>query len=416
MKRSAPSIWHVAAVRTGRALLVGLLAAGAVLATPPPAQATSVIYHGPRSERAVALTFDDAYSASVVRRILGILARQHVRATFFPVSFAVRSSPATWRRVLREGHAIGDHTINHPALTALSGSALKRQLVQSQRMIRAATGQAVSPYLRPPYGLWDRDVVRAASAAGLRAVVMWDVDARDWEGWPAARLYRNATRGTNGSIVVMHALPATIRVLPRIIRFYRQRGFRFVTVPEMLDPLGSRPAARGRSAVASVCPASAGAGPLGRLSNAVGAASMTAQLYRSWIAQALLASSSLGPIGTAYLMLARVPVAFPTGPPACRPPWIDPAARGPTAMRAVDRQDRIQVAATPAIRERQPWAPAEPVAALDAPALPALPALDAAAPSCIHGVKAIPSSNPSGPSRWTMVCPHGSSRGGPSGL
>jgi peptidoglycan-N-acetylglucosamine deacetylase len=294
-----------------------------------------VVFHGSRSERVVALTFDDAWSSSVVRRILSILGRERVSATFFPVSAAVRKSPWVWRRALRDGHAIGDHTIDHPALTALSGSALRRQLVVSQRMIRAATGQRISPYVRPPYGLWDADVVRAATAAGFKAVVMWDVDARDWEGWSPGRLVRNATRGTNGSIVVMHALPATVRVLPRIIHYYRQRGFRFVTVPQML---GSESAGAGSSrtrspaAIAVTCPDPWTSGLLAPLSDLLAAASWTAQLYRSWIARALLASGSLSSLGTAYLALARVPVALPIGPPGCVAPAPDVAPRNQPAV------------------------------------------------------------------------------------
>jgi peptidoglycan/xylan/chitin deacetylase (PgdA/CDA1 family) len=329
------------AVRAVRAGLVATLAAVATLATVAPASATTVVFHGPRSERVVALTFDDAWSPPIVRRILSILSREHVHATFFPVSAAVRRSPSVWRRVLREGHVIGDHTINHPSLTALSGPAMRRQLVDSQRMIKAATGQPISPYVRPPYGLWDGDVVRAARAAGFRAVVMWDVDARDWEGWPPGRLVRNATRGTNGSIVVMHALPSTVGVLPRIIRSYRHRGFRFVTVPQLLGYAPASPGTRSavpQTAPAMACPDPWTVGPLAPLSDLLGAASMTAQLYRSWIARALLASGSLSSLGTAYLALARVPVALPLGPPGCTNPRPDSTAPSelPAAVRRLN--------------------------------------------------------------------------------
>jgi peptidoglycan/xylan/chitin deacetylase (PgdA/CDA1 family) len=342
MQGSAPPIRGVAASRAARAVLIGTLSAIALFTSAGPANAAAtVVYHGSRSERVVALTFDDAWSPPVVRRILSILAREHVAATFFPVSFAVRTSPGVWRRALREGHAIGDHTINHPVLTALPGRELRRQLIDSQRMMRAAIGKPISPYMRPPYGMWNNTVVRAASAAGFKAVVMWDVDARDWEGWTPGRLVRNATRGTNGSIVVMHALPATVRVLPRIIRYYRHRGFRFVTVPQLLGTAPAVNAARAASAKAPACPDSIAAripAPLAFLtapvSQLLGAASVTAQLYRSWIARALLASGSLSSLGTAYLALARVPVALPLGPPGCNgspPSTASPGARAHAA-------------------------------------------------------------------------------------
>jgi hypothetical protein len=212
-------------------------------------------------------------------------------------------------------------------------------------MIKAATGQPISPYIRPPYGLWNGAVVRAARAAGFRAVVMWDVDARDWEGWRPGRLVRNATRGRNGSIVVMHALPATVRVLPRIIRFYRHRGFRFVTVPQLLE--GRAPRARASAIAASVAPCPHGAAgalpvPLSALvaplSGLLGAASLTAQLYRSWIARALLARGSLSSLGAAYLALTRVPVALPIGPSGCTAPPSGSLARSqlPAVVRRLN--------------------------------------------------------------------------------
>lgn len=337
MQGSAPPIRGVAANRAARAILIGMLSGVALVSSAGPARAAaSVIYHGSRSERVVALTFDDAWSPPVVRRILSVLAREHVPATFFPVSFAVRTSPGVWRRALREGHAIGDHTINHPVLTGLPTRELRHQLVDSQRIMRAAIGQPISPYMRPPYGMWNRSVVRAASAAGFKAVVMWDVDARDWEGWTPGRLVRNATRGRNGSIVVMHTLPATVRILPRIIRYYRQRGFRFVTVPQLIEGAARPPsAAHTASPKAAACSDAMAAripAPFAHLvapvSQLLRAASVTTQLYRSWIARALLASGSLSSLGTAYLALAHVPVALPIGPPGCNRPSASAESSG----------------------------------------------------------------------------------------
>ena len=246
MTVTASAVVRRALARAGRVALLAL-AAWAVLAFAEPAAGTSVVYHGSRQTRLVALTFDDDYSAAAVRAILAILAREHVPATFFPVSSAVRASPALWRAVVRAGHAVGNHTINHPRLTSLSNAALRRQLVVSQAQIRKVTGRLPIPYLRPPYGLYDSRVSRAATVAGFRAIVMWDVDARDWAHLSPRRTMRNAFRGRNGSIVVMHGLPSTVRTLPAIIRHYRQRGFRFVTIPELLQGTTAS-AARSREA------------------------------------------------------------------------------------------------------------------------------------------------------------------------
>ena len=246
-----------------RALAVAaLLLAGLGLAAPVEG-ASPALHHGPRSKRVVALTFDDGWANESVARILAILRAERVKATFFPISSWVARHPAVWRRAAADGHAIGSHTVTHAALEKLCGSALARELVGSSRTIERVTGRPTSPYLRPPFGTYDADVRRAAEAAGYRALVLWDVDASDWADRPVAAVVRDATAGKNGSIVVLHTLPRTVRALPAIIRSYKRRGFRFVTVPQLLDGRTTRPApgaadsrgcARGVPAVARRAP------------------------------------------------------------------------------------------------------------------------------------------------------------------
>ncbi|HET7727521.1 MAG TPA: polysaccharide deacetylase family protein [Candidatus Limnocylindrales bacterium] len=209
-------------------LLAGIGAAGPLLAS------TTVVHHGPRSERIVALTFDDGYHPQAVRAILAALDDAGIRATFFPTSSAVKASPAVWRAVAAAGHAIGNHTINHPDLARLDQDAIRHQLTASRTVIERVTGVSQIPYARPPYGSWDAAVVRAAGAAGYRRLVLWDVDSRDWRRPSLRTLVANATSGRPGSIVLLHTLPGTAQALPSIIRSYASRGYRFVTVPQLL--------------------------------------------------------------------------------------------------------------------------------------------------------------------------------------
>jgi peptidoglycan/xylan/chitin deacetylase (PgdA/CDA1 family) len=205
-----------------------------VIAASPANAATSVAYSGSRLYRVVALTFDDGYYPSSVLSILATLRREGVKATFFPTSAAVKASPDVWRRVAAAGYPIGNHTINHPNLTTLSWSSKVYQITASRRTIEAVTGVRQIPYLRPPYGAWNTSVVSAASYAGYRRVVIWDVDSQDWRRPSRSTLIYNATRGRNGSIVLMHTLPNTADALTSIIRSYKSRGFKFVTIPQLL--------------------------------------------------------------------------------------------------------------------------------------------------------------------------------------
>jgi peptidoglycan/xylan/chitin deacetylase (PgdA/CDA1 family) len=209
-------------------VLVALLVAAA-----PVAGAVSAVYHGSREYRTIALTFDDGYYPASVRSILDTLRRYGVKATFFPTSQAVRSYPTVWRRVAAAGYPIGNHTINHRDLTTLGYSSVVYQITASRSAIRTVTGYPQIPFLRPPYGAWNDTVIRAAANSGYRKVVLWDVDSQDWRRPPTSTLVYHATRGRNGSIVLMHTLPGTATALPAIIRHYKERGFRFVTIPQL---------------------------------------------------------------------------------------------------------------------------------------------------------------------------------------
>ena len=203
------------------------------LAAGPVGAATTAVYNGSREHRTIALTFDDGYYPAAVQSIADTLRREGVRATFFPTSQAVKSSPALWRRVAAAGHPIANHTINHPNLTTLGYGSIVTQITASRTTIQNVTGYAQAPFVRPPYGAWNSTVVRAAADSGYRKVVLWDVDSQDWRRPSTSRLIYNATRGRNGSIVLMHTLPGTASALPSIIRFYKSRGYQFVTVPQM---------------------------------------------------------------------------------------------------------------------------------------------------------------------------------------
>jgi hypothetical protein len=96
--------------------------------------------------------------------------------------------------------------------------------------------------MRPPYEAWNRTTRVAATAAGEKAVVIWNIDTRDWAGASVALITRRALHGGDGAIVLMHTFPhATATALPAIIRGYRARGFRFPTIGQMLGIAGPVP-------------------------------------------------------------------------------------------------------------------------------------------------------------------------------
>ena len=210
---------------------------------PPPAglQPATLVSHGPRPDRVVALTFDDGNNPVNVQKILWILVSRKVNATFFPTARSVQLAPTTWRRVAQAGFPIANHTYHH---ASLKGQCYAAQLAElnTAKTVVARESVPMQGFMRPPYEEFDANTRLAASAAAESHVVLWDVDTLDWTGISATAIVSRALHGRAGSIILMHTTrPATASALYKIIEGYRKRGFRFVTVGEMLGIPGPAP-------------------------------------------------------------------------------------------------------------------------------------------------------------------------------
>jgi peptidoglycan/xylan/chitin deacetylase (PgdA/CDA1 family) len=195
------------------------------------------VVHGSRRGRLIALTFDDGpgpYTLALVHE----LERAHVRATFFMVGFEVHWYPHVVREMIRDGDVIGDHTWSHPALATLPPGQIRSQLLRTAAVIQRYGG--VRPTLmRPPYGSFDPSVLRLINRLGF-ITVLWSVETRDWARPGVPAIVHAALAGARpGAIILMHDAGGnraqTLAALPTIIRGLRQRGYRLVTVPELLS-------------------------------------------------------------------------------------------------------------------------------------------------------------------------------------
>ncbi len=210
----------------------------------PPAAGT----HGPPVDcgkaDCLALTFDDGPGAAT-GRLLDTLAKHGAHATFFTVGENVAARPDLVDRMRAEGHLVGNHTWSHRDLTALPQDKVTAQLSRCQRAVAGATG-ATPAMMRAPYGAADGKVSAAARGLGL-AIVGWDVDPHDeTKRDPAAiaravieqvgRLAKGGTPGDarRGAIVLLHDTnAATVAAMPRVLSELGERGYTFVTVPEL---------------------------------------------------------------------------------------------------------------------------------------------------------------------------------------
>ena len=184
----------------------------------------------------VALTFDDGPGPYTPLAIAKLRA-QRLRATFFLVGKQVRAYPGL-SRLERPVAAVGDHTMTHPFLPALSPAAMAQEIVGAQALIEQAAGQPVVLF-RPPYEGRTPAIDRQASMQGMLEV-LWNVDSGDSRGAEYAGIERNVLAGLRpGSIVLMHENRGqTIRALPTIFAALARDGLRAVTVPELVaaDP------------------------------------------------------------------------------------------------------------------------------------------------------------------------------------
>ena len=212
-------------------LLVMAFGVGNVAAADP-----AVVTHGPRDEKVIALTFDDGWSTPRCQKILETLVSENVAATFFPNALYVREHPAFWRRVAELGFPIGNHTTNHRDLTELTGAGVFQEIDRDRKMVERVTGVPMVRVMRPPFGAYNKRTIRQSTKAGFPTLLLWDTTSSDTSRRKSERaMTRDALRGRNGSIVVLHCGPkATPRILPKIIAGYRARGFRFVTIPALL--------------------------------------------------------------------------------------------------------------------------------------------------------------------------------------
>jgi peptidoglycan-N-acetylglucosamine deacetylase len=194
--------------------------------------------HGP-DRREVAIGFDDG-PAPDTAAFVSMLERSHAQATFFVIGEQLSATyRSTLLRELRAGDVLGDHTFTHPDLL-LSGG-VRTQLQKTIAAIRSLSGYTPCVF-RPPYDDYDPSVIRTARALGL-ATVLWNVDPADYTQPGVATIERRVLAQVQpGSIIISHddggPRGQTLAAYPAIIAALRARGYRIVTIPQLL---GFRP-------------------------------------------------------------------------------------------------------------------------------------------------------------------------------
>ncbi|MEM7725946.1 MAG: polysaccharide deacetylase family protein [Cyanobacteria bacterium P01_A01_bin.45] len=189
------------------------------------------------SGKAIALTFDDGPWKGYTAQILDILKENDVKGTFFVVGQMLKVYPDLGKRIVREGHAIGNHTWHH-WYHQFSRKAAALEIDRTNDLIYQVTGTKTTLF-RPPGGVLHNGLAAYAKSKD-KTVVMWSADSVDYSRpSPATLINRVMKQSNSGGIVLMHDgggnRSSTVAALPDMIKKYKEQGYSFVTIPELLE-------------------------------------------------------------------------------------------------------------------------------------------------------------------------------------
>ena len=195
-------------------------------------------YIGNVGEKVLYLTFDAGYENGCTAKILDTLKEKQVPAAFFLVGNYIRQSPDLVRRMVAEGHTVGNHTMHHYDMSRLSDkAAFSRELTDLEALYKETVGQELPKYYRPPQGIYSEENLKMAQELGYKtlfwslAYVDWNNDAQPTKEAAFAKLL---PRTHNGAVVLLHSTSKTnAEILGELIDKWKAMGYRFGTLEEL---------------------------------------------------------------------------------------------------------------------------------------------------------------------------------------
>jgi peptidoglycan/xylan/chitin deacetylase (PgdA/CDA1 family) len=181
------------------------------------------------------MTFDDGPRPGTTTQLLDILKQRNIKATFFMIGINVVAHPEIVRRVLAEGHEIGNHTWTHPQLSKLSNQQVTEELTKTQEAIKNACGFTPT-LMRPPYGAITKPQREWIEKEFGLNVILWSVDTNDWRRPGASVISRRVIQGAKpGAIILQHDIhQQTVDAMPAALDALLAKGYKFVTVSQLI--------------------------------------------------------------------------------------------------------------------------------------------------------------------------------------
>lgn len=182
-------------------------------------------------EKVIYLTFDNGYEEGYTDDILDVLKKEDVPATFFVTGHYVESKPKLVKRMVDEGHIIGNHSYHHPDFTTVTKNSMKKELESLEEAVAEVSDQEQMKYLRPPKGMFNENTLKWANKLGY-IHIFWSLAFKDWEtdhqqGWKYA--YENIMEQIHpGAIVLLHTVSSdNAEALDKVITSLKKQGYQF---------------------------------------------------------------------------------------------------------------------------------------------------------------------------------------------
>jgi peptidoglycan/xylan/chitin deacetylase (PgdA/CDA1 family) len=217
---------------------------------PPPDPGTGmseIVEGGPNDRLEVALTFDAGADTGYASQILDLLRDDGIHATFGMTGLWAQANPDLVKRMVAEGHQLINHTWDHASLTgantgmpAMTPDQVAQELGDTEAVVRDLTGYDMRPYFRPPYGDYDETSLQYVYNNGYYLTIWWTCDTHGWDGWGSQQIVDYCTTNIKShEILLLHvgaAATGDFEALPALIQFFRDNGYAFVTIEQMLQP------------------------------------------------------------------------------------------------------------------------------------------------------------------------------------
>ena len=192
-----------------------------------------------KEDKVIYLTLDCGYASSNTSKMLDILKKHEVSVTFFVTKQFISDSATQVKRMIEDGHMVGNHTVSHPKLPTLSASAIYDEIVGCEEEFYKVTGQQMNLYFRPPEGAYSKRTMQITEDLGYKTV-FWSLAYVDWDldNQPEKQYILDHFRDYhhNGALILIHnGSPANLKALDEVLTYLKEEGYRFGTLDELWE-------------------------------------------------------------------------------------------------------------------------------------------------------------------------------------